>query len=723
MTVGTVAGGIIGNRADAAFNKYVGGSLSHLAKSLSIPVNHDLHKGLLSAHQRALAFTAETMSRQSRGIADRIVANRIVAIAKEPVVADSGSFAQVELLTPLIAAHPTAGQASLLDEAACMLVTWLEQKSGETLPPHFRAVLTQPAPDGRAPWVAVLRVLIAEEIKTKPRFVNIFLAENVAEIAGRTVIVEAIVTEMERGLTGLRDELGLVAADVRQVLANQVEQERHNEQVLEFMAMAKASGIFQQAAAQGISERAVRRIVEQLGGQGIERDDLLTWLEGWIDAAKAALGRRSNEGEAFETARAEAARLFQDGSGTYASDPLMALLAQEQKESQRRQLVIVEEAIRFSVLSLDIEGLREKQLMAACIAHPADPDGRAEYLFTRGIEYYESGANEGGNFAALASIECYHLALKERPRERVPLGWAAIQTNLASALQLLGEREHGTKRILSAISAFHLALEEYSQDKTPKPWALVQSNLGNALSVLAERHGEIWRLEEAIDAYYASLLERTRERDPFDWALTHSHLGGALLLRSKATSDLEGVFEAIKIIKLALSVFTQTDSPLEYALSKTSIGNGYRTIGELTDDARYFEMAIDAFTDSLEVYTEARPLEWAIAQRNLGTGLYELGRRGTGTARLEEAVSRFRLALRELTPDRDPLRFADAQMNLGRALFVIGQRGEGTERLKEAEAAFESALSIVSSKDQPHFRTMYETCLRLTRQLIAKRSA
>ena len=57
----------------------------------------------------------------------------------------------------------------------------------------------------------------------------------------------------------------------------------------------------------------MRAIVERLGGEGIERDDLLSWLDNWIEAAQRELSRGSNEDEAFEIARREAARLFNSG--------------------------------------------------------------------------------------------------------------------------------------------------------------------------------------------------------------------------------------------------------------------------------------------------------------------------------------------------------------------------------------------------------------------------
>jgi len=47
------------------------------------------------------------------------------------------------------------------------------------------------------------------------------------------------------------------------------------------------------------------------------------------------------------------------------------------------------------------------------------------------------------------------------------------------------------------------------------------------------------------------------------------------------------------------------------------------------------------------------PLDWAMTENNLGTALWKLGERESGTARLGEAVAAFRAALEERTREGD----------------------------------------------------------------------
>jgi Tetratricopeptide repeat len=63
-----------------------------------------------------------------------------------------------------------------------------------------------------------------------------------------------------------------------------------------------------------------------------------------------------------------------------------------------------------------------------------------------------------------------------------------------------------------------------------------------------------------------------------------------------------------------------------------------------------------------------------MVQMNLGIVLQRLGEREGGTARLEEAVAAYRLALEERTRERVPLHWATTQYNLANALQTLGER-------------------------------------------------
>ena len=124
-----------------------------------------------------------------------------------------------------------------------------------------------------------------------------------------------------------------------------------------------------------------------------------------------------------------------------------------------------------------------------------------------------------------------------------------------------------------------------------------------------------------------------------------------------------------------------------------SLGNALSELGERESGTARLEEAVTAFREALkELARERAPLPWAMTQMNLGLAFFRLGERESGTARLRQAVSAFREALKELTRERAPLLWAMTQMNLGNALATLGGRGSGTARLEEAVAAYRAAL-------------------------------
>ncbi len=259
--------------------------------------------------------------------------------------------------------------------------------------------------------------------------------------------------------------VGVARIDMR---TERMEAEQQDQGVIlrELLAIAQAGGAFQRAAEQGISEAAVRAIVERLGGEGVGQDDLIPWLDNWIEAAQRELRRGSNEDEAFERARREAARLFNSGRIADASSALMGEFEREerqeeerQQERTRRRLRLLEEAIRFDELALNGEAAAEKLRVMAEVEGASDADAVGAFLFEKAGEFYERGDQKGENAALLVAVAAYRAALTEWTRERVPLDWAMTQNNLGNALLRLGERESGTARLEEAVAAYRAALD------------------------------------------------------------------------------------------------------------------------------------------------------------------------------------------------------------------------------------------------------------------------
>jgi tetratricopeptide (TPR) repeat protein len=498
--------------------------------------------------------------------------------------------------------------------------------------------------------------------------------------------------------------------------------------IKELLAIARANGAFQYAAEQGISEASVRAIVECFGGEDIGRDDLIPWIDNWIEAARRELGRQTNEGEAFEAARREAKRRFEQGRLKDASAAFMDAFAREEREEQerqeerkRRRLRLLEEAIRFDELAFDGEAAADKLRLMATVEGVSGSDALGEWLFNKASEFYQRGDQKGENGALLIAISIYRAVLQEVSRDRMLLQWTGTQNNLANALQALGDRESGTARLEEAVNAYREALEAYgaAPQEVSRDWLLLQArtqnNLGNALLKLGERESgaaQIEMLKKAKRAFRAALKELTRPRLSLEWAAVKNNLGNALSRLGEQERDTARLEQAIEAYCAALEERTRRRVPLEWAETQNNLGNALLKLGERESGIVRLRQAVAAFCAALKERTRARvPLEWAMTKNNLGSALLRLGERESRTVRLKRAVKAYRAALEEYKPEQVPLDWAMTNYNLGKALLFLGVRTQDRATLEEAREAVSGAFDVYMQAGQEHRREEFENLL------------
>jgi exonuclease VII small subunit len=98
-------------------------------------------------------------------------------------------------------------------------------------------------------------------------------------------------------------------------------------------------------------------------------------------------------------------------------------------------------------------------------------------------------------------------------------------------------------------------------------------------------------------------------------------------------------------------------------------------LGEDESSTTRLEEAVAAYRDALKEWTrESAPLQWAMAQMNLGNALAWLGDGESGTARLEEAVAAYRDALKKWTREHTPLQWAETRQNLAVVETLLSER-------------------------------------------------
>ena len=531
MTIGTAVGGIVANRADSLFCKLMGGAADRFVANTRLPENHDLLQGLMDAYQRSISYVAVTMLGQACDLREQMLADKMVLAAKNHLSADGANAATLmPLLSPLIAG-PGENEAGLRRErmiavARDGLIAWFEKETSETLPEHFRRLFAEAAPNGRAPWSDVFRLYLAEVIKDKPRFERIFLASNVSEIVGRTITIETLVIELEKGLESLREQLGIVGADVKQILVVQDAQDQKIDQLLKMFSELPLAA---QAREANVEARAfvvlARKINLEVDDEAQALNELNQAVEELLKIKAAAEHGTHVDALVDQTMRRIAEQSLRGEFDSAAAEAQSAFSNWERREAARRDrerqsgLTLIEANIGQHLLRRDsvaAAGWIERRIALENNGKPAD----AAALMAEIKVWYDRGCERGLNLDLSVAI-----ALSRRAVVLSPAGEAgAAQNCLGNALSSLGERESGTGRLDEAVEAYREALKEYTRERVPLNWAATQNNLGTALRNLGERESGTGRLDEAVEAYREALKERTRERVPLHWAETLKNL-------------------------------------------------------------------------------------------------------------------------------------------------------------------------------------------------------
>jgi len=301
----------------------------------------------------------------------------------------------------------------------------------------------------------------------------------------------------------------------------------------------------------------------------------------------------------------------------------------------------------------------------------------------------------GGDDTQEPGIAALEAALTVYARERYPIQWAMVQSNLGRMLidRAQGDRSANLERALACLAS---ALDVFAPEQFPLQWATTQDNLGNAYRVRpAGERAE--NLERALGCFEATLSVYAREAYAGEWANAHNNLG--LVYADRIRGDRADNYErSIAAYQAALEVYTRDAYPAPWAMLQNNLGIAYRN--RLRGDAaENQERALACYTAALQVRThEALPADWAVTQNNLGR-LYVDRIRGERAANVEQAIACLEAALEVRTRAEMPAQWALTQNNLGDA--YLARTRDRSESVERALACYNGALSVYTRASYP----------------------
>lgn len=300
------------------------------------------------------------------------------------------------------------------------------------------------------------------------------------------------------------------------------------------------------------------------------------------------------------------------------------------------------------------------------------------------------------------AIEYYREALKDTSREKTPLKWAALMSQLGNAQQELGALAHDTTRLEEARAAFQEAIEAHLRELDALSWAIVQNSLASVLDTLGEYNQDRALLEKAIAIRRETVAVATRDRAPEIWAMIQCNLAASLYILGSLRHDQALLQESILDGRHSLEVLSREREPLHWAAAENTVADALAELGSLSRDTDLLRQSIATFNLVLEEITAQRdPQDWARVQLNLGDTQTSLYQKTANVQWLQYAVGAYRSALTVFRREADLHDWSLAQYSLTRALVNIAIRTKSTPILEEGYSAYVEWLKATDPDKTP----------------------
>ena len=155
-------------------------------------------------------------------------------------------------------------------------------------------------------------------------------------------------------------------------------------------------------------------------------------------------------------------------------------------------------------------------------------------------------------------------------------------------------------------------------------------------------------------------------------------------------------------IQHALDDWTHDRDPLEWAMAQRNLGRTLCDQSNLNMDATLLHPAVDSFQNAMSVYqSRSDRVDVAEIQSQLGSLFEAIARYEPGRENIGKAVEYYRAALTGIDPKKFPNLWGETQIRLGNALRVLSFWDKGTKDIEDAIAANREALKVYSKQTNP----------------------
>lgn len=209
-------------------------------------------------------------------------------------------------------------------------------------------------------------------------------------------------------------------------------------------------------------------------------------------------------------------------------------------------------------------------------------------------------------------------------------------------------------------------------------------------------------LPETLEAALPLMRALPKELVSREKAAIQNCYGNAVATLAVLAGPFEMYQVAAHAYRTALEGINKDQNPVDWALAQRNLGCVLMALADRTNDAETLGGAANLFRSVLQILNRSdHPLEWASSQARLGQVLYRLDLRTGDVDLLKEALGALQASLQVITRAEDPLRWADIMNSLAQTAQMLGGEMRNPELLEKAAAACDSALQVRTRFEHP----------------------
>jgi tetratricopeptide (TPR) repeat protein len=172
-------------------------------------------------------------------------------------------------------------------------------------------------------------------------------------------------------------------------------------------------------------------------------------------------------------------------------------------------------------------------------------------------------------------------------------------------------------------------------------------------------------------------------------------IGLALTLSGAELESADSLQTAVSYFQRTQPDWTREGYPLEWAMAQQNLGLAQRTLADQNDELAHLNAAAAAYQNALALYeSRSDRIDSANMQYGLGLTYQRIGGEQTDSQNMHKAADYYRAALKGFDPAYYPNSWGEDQLNLGNTLRVLAHEDANPKEYDEAIAADREALKV-----------------------------